>query len=71
MGAINEYEGRRFPGALVTIETSLDAGDCAAFDTFEELVTRLQVTGHVGTTIRFGRAFTEEDLETIVGLCIV
>lgn len=71
MSGITEWRGPEFPLALTTLDTDIDAGDCAAFDTFEELVTRLQVTGTQATTIRFGRAYTIVDKDTIVGLCIV
>lgn len=71
MSGITTWAGPEFPGAVTTLDTDIDADECAAFDTFEELVTRLQVTGHQATTIRFGRAYTVETKEIIDGLCIV
>lgn len=69
MGAINAYSGDEFPGAEATLDTDLGAGDCALFDTFEELVTELQGNSDKATTIRFGRAYTIASVAFIAGVC--
>ena len=69
MSGINEWLGPSFPGAVTSLDTDVDAGDCAGFDTFEALVTKLQVTDHTPTTIRFGRAFTEDTVGDIATFC--
>lgn len=71
MGAINAYSGDEFPGAVNTLDADLGAGDCAAFDTFEELVTELQCNSDKPTTIRFGKAFTEATTGELTTICTI
>jgi hypothetical protein len=69
MGAINAYSGDEFPVAQSTIEPDLDASDCVNFDTFEELVTELQLASGTACTIRNGRAYALSNPTTLTGIC--
>lgn len=71
MGAINAYSGPEFPGAVNTLDVDLGAGDCAVFDTFEELVEELQGNSDKPTTIRFGKAYTEATTGELTAICTV
>lgn len=71
MGAINGFEGAEFPGAQATIETSVGADDCPRVPDFEDLVRELEEDGTFPTTIRFGRAYTENTKAGMTTFCII
>lgn len=55
-------------GAASVIKQPITVADCAKYDTFEELVTALEVAGS-GCTIRSGMAFAKKTVEEIVTVC--
>jgi hypothetical protein len=55
-------------GAASAIKQPITANDCAAYDTFEELVEALEVPGS-GCTIRSGMAFAKKTVGEIQTVC--